>query len=216
MTYDPAKISMSALMRPAFDAGIALTRLDERIVRSLVGAGWIERQNFADACASLWIDGELVHLEDLVLHDATRDIRTPTHELTIARGVLRTRRRISAQSPEWALSTDGIRTLRKTSEITSTDTDEAEAANFPLNAQIAPRIQASPKYRDLTPLEFLADRRNAIAHGRRTFENGANDLTLPDIAELASITLNFLPSAIFTIVVMALSTLWWGDVHPST
>ncbi len=203
-------------MRPAFDAGIALTRLDERIVRSLVGAGWIERQNFADACASLWIDGELVHLEDLVLHDATRDIRTPTHELTIARGVLRTRRRISAQSPEWALSTDGIRTLRKTSEITSTDTDEAEAANFPLNAQIAPRIQASPKYRDLTPLEFLADRRNAIAHGRRTFENGANDLTLPDIAELASITLNFLPSAIFTIVVMALSTLWWGDVHPST
>ncbi len=203
-------------MRPAFDAGIALTRLDERIVRSLVGAGWIERQNFADACASLWIDGELVHLEDLVLHDATRDIRTPTHELTIARGVLRTRRRISAQSPEWALSTDGIRTLRKTSEITSTDTDEAEAANFPLNAQIAPRIQASPKYRDLTPLEFLADRRNAIAHGRRTFENGANDLTLPDIAELASITLNFLPSAIFTIVVMALSTLWWGDVHPSS
>ncbi|CDI09832.1 conserved protein of unknown function [Agrobacterium pusense] len=41
--------------------------------------------HFADACASLWIDGELVHLEDLVLHDATRDIRTPAHELTIAR-----------------------------------------------------------------------------------------------------------------------------------
>lgn len=68
--------------------------------------------------------------------------------------------------------------------------------NFPLNAQIAPRIQASPKYRDLTPLEFLADRRNAIAHGRRTFENGANDLTLPDIAELASITLDYLVLAV--------------------
>lgn len=35
----------------------------------------------ADACASLWIDGELVHLEDVVLHDATKDIRAPTHEL---------------------------------------------------------------------------------------------------------------------------------------
>ncbi|MBG0511062.1 DUF1612 and helix-turn-helix domain-containing protein [Agrobacterium sp. MOPV5] len=114
MTYDLAKISMTALMRPVFDAGVALTRLDERIARSPVGSGWIERQNFADACASLWIDGELVHLEDLVLHDATRDIRTPTHELTIARDVLRTRRRIAAQLPDWALSAEGIRTLRQT------------------------------------------------------------------------------------------------------
>lgn len=116
MAYDLTKISMTALIRPAFDAGIALTRLDERIARSPVGQGWIERTHFADACASLWIDGELVHLEDLVLHDATRDIRTPTHELTIARDVLRTRRRIAAQSSDWALSAEGIRTLRQTSD----------------------------------------------------------------------------------------------------
>ncbi len=114
IAYDLAKISMTGLMRPAFDAGVALARLDEGIARSLVGAGWIERQNFADACASLWIGGELVHLEDLVLHDAFRDTRTPTHELTIARDVLRTRRRISGQSPDWALSAEGIRTLRQT------------------------------------------------------------------------------------------------------
>jgi hypothetical protein len=129
MAYDPAKISMSALMRPAFDAGVVLTRLDERIARSPVGAGFLDRQNFADACASLWIDGELVHLEDLVLHDATKDIRTPTHELTIARDVLRTRRRIAGQSPDWAFSADGIRSLRKTSEIGSGGGDEATPAD---------------------------------------------------------------------------------------
>ncbi len=128
MAYDIAKISMTALMRPAFDAGCALTRLDERIARSPVGHGWIERQNFADACASLWIDGELVHLEDLILHDATKDIRTPTHELTIARDVLRTRRRIAGQSQDWALSSDGLRSLRKTSEIGSGGGDEATRA----------------------------------------------------------------------------------------
>ncbi|HWU63689.1 MAG TPA: RHE_PE00001 family protein [Ensifer sp.] len=127
MAYDLTKISMTALMRPAFDAGLSLTRLDERIARSPVGQGWIERSHFADACASLWIDGELVHLEDLVLHDATKDIRTPTHELTIARDVLRTRRRIAAQPPGWALSPDGVRTLRKTAEITSADTEEVQA-----------------------------------------------------------------------------------------
>jgi len=97
MAYDISKIGINALMRPAFDAGVALARLDERIARSPVGQGWTERQNFADACASLWIDGELVHLEDLVLHDAFRDPRTPTHELTIARDVLRTRRRLCPQ-----------------------------------------------------------------------------------------------------------------------
>jgi hypothetical protein len=126
MAYDLAKISMTALMRPAFDAGIALTRLDERIARSAVGEGFVERTHFTDACASLWIDGELVHLEDLVLHDATKDVRTPTHELTIARDVLRTRRRIAAQLPGWALSTDGIRTLRKTAEIAQLETDEGQ------------------------------------------------------------------------------------------
>ncbi|PDS69651.1 RHE_PE00001 family protein [Rhizobium phaseoli] len=125
MAYHLAKISISALMRPAFDAGVGLARLDERIARSPVGQGFLERQHFADACASLWIDGELVHLEDLVLHDATRDIRTPTHELTIARDVLRTRRRIAGQSPDWAFSADGIRSLRKTSEIGAGGADEA-------------------------------------------------------------------------------------------
>ncbi|MBO9136210.1 DUF1612 and helix-turn-helix domain-containing protein (plasmid) [Rhizobium sp. B230/85] len=128
MAYDVSKISMTALMRPAFDAGVALTRLDERVARSPVGQGWIERSHFADACASLWIDGELVHLEDLVLHDATRDIRTPTHELTIARDVLKTRRRIAGQLPDWALSADGIRSLRKTSETGSDGGDDATTA----------------------------------------------------------------------------------------
>jgi hypothetical protein len=141
MAYDLAKISMSDLMRPAFDAGIALTRLDERIARSPVGQGWIERSHFADACASLWIDGELVHLEDLVLHDATRDIRTPTHELTIARDVLRTRRRIAAQSPGWAFSAEGIRTLRQTSDITSAGAADAETAGV-----IRPAVVIDPEW----------------------------------------------------------------------
>ncbi len=113
MPYDLTRLPIQTLLRPVSDVGIALTRLDERIARSDVGGGWIERSHFADACASLWIDGELVHLEDLVLHDAGHDIRTPTHELSIARDMLRTRRRIASQPPGWALSPDGLRTLRQ-------------------------------------------------------------------------------------------------------
>jgi hypothetical protein len=115
MVYDLSKLPIHTLLKQLSDATAALCRLDERIARSSVGAGWCERQNFSDACASLWIDGELVHLEDLVLHDATRDVRAPTHELTIARDILKTRRRIVAQPSDWALSPDGIRSLRQAS-----------------------------------------------------------------------------------------------------
>jgi Protein of unknown function (DUF1612)/HTH DNA binding domain len=152
MAYDIAKISMTALMEPAFRAGIELARLDERIARSPVGQGFIERSQFTDACASLWIDGELVHLEDLVLHDATKDIRTPTHELTIARDVLRTRRRIAGQSPDWALSADGIRSLRKTSEIGAGGADEATTAGV---VRPAVAIDAEGEGGDIDDIENL-------------------------------------------------------------
>lgn len=125
MAYDLAKLPFQSLLRTLSDAGIALARLDERIARSAVGEGFVERAHFADACASLWIDGELVHLEDLVLHDAGHDIRTPTHELTIARDVLRTRRRIAAQPSGWALSLDGLRTLRQASPAESVRADSS-------------------------------------------------------------------------------------------
>jgi hypothetical protein len=45
---------------------------------------------------------------------------------------------------------------------------------------------------ELSPLQFLADRRNAIAHGQRSFEEGASDLQLSDIAELGNVTLDYL------------------------
>ncbi|MEJ5081310.1 hypothetical protein [Ochrobactrum sp. MYb379] len=82
--------------------------LDETLVYSPVGTRLIERFHFADASASLWLDGELVEMEDLILHEAARDIHSPSHALTIARDVLQTRRRITAQAPDWALSPNGL------------------------------------------------------------------------------------------------------------
>lgn len=59
MRYDPANLPIQSLLKP-------LTEATATCARSPVGAGFLERQHFADACASLWLDGELVHLEDLV------------------------------------------------------------------------------------------------------------------------------------------------------
>lgn len=88
-----------------------LARLDEAVRRSTVGEGFIERGHFFDAAASMWVAGELVHIEDLVLHDARMDIRAPTHELTIAHAILRSRRRIAGADPGWALSEAGVASL---------------------------------------------------------------------------------------------------------
>lgn len=112
MSYDLAHLPVKTLLRPAIDAAAGLARLDERIACSSLGRGLVERAHFADACASLWVDGELVTVEDLVLHSDGHDIRTPTHELTIARDVLRCRRRIASHPPDWVLSQAGLSALR--------------------------------------------------------------------------------------------------------
>ncbi len=95
-----------------------------------------------------------MHLEDLVLHDATRDIRTPTHELTIARDVLRTRRRISGQSPDWALSVDGIRILRQTSD-TGASGAEAVAPAVVIRPASAVNAEGEGEGEDVDDVENL-------------------------------------------------------------
>ncbi len=63
---------------------------------------------------------------------------------------------------------------------------------FSMPPEMWSRIAASPEYGDKTPLQFLADRRNAIAHGKRSFEDGASDLGLSEIRKLADVTLDYM------------------------
>ena len=108
----PDPLPWAQLVGPLAAAEDAVARLDERLAKSPIRDGTISRTHFTDACASLWLDGELVHLEDLVLHDAGMDIRAPTHELTRAHAVMRVRRRIAEAKPNWALSASGLSSLR--------------------------------------------------------------------------------------------------------
>ena len=79
MAYPIDTLALGALLLPVAQASAQITRLDERLAGSQIRAGFVERSHFHDAVASLWVDGELVHLEDLVLHDARMDVRTPRH-----------------------------------------------------------------------------------------------------------------------------------------
>ena len=67
---------------------------------------------------------------------------------------------------------------------------------FELNEIIARKLNDSAQYGDKSPLEFLAERRNAIAHGKRSFESGADDLTLRQIEDLSKVTLEYMQLAV--------------------
>lgn len=107
----PDPLPWATLAAPLAQAEDTLARLDERLARSPIRDGWSARTHFVDAAAALWLEGQLVPLEDLVLHDAGMDVRAPTHEVVRAHAILRTRRRI-AGAPGWALSAAGLDALR--------------------------------------------------------------------------------------------------------
>ncbi len=139
----PDPLPWAQLAGPFAAAEDALARLDERLAKSPIRDGAISRTHFADACASLWLDGELVHLDDLVLHDAGMDVRTPTHELTRAHAVLCARRRIAEAKPDWALSAAGLASLRGRGEREEEKGNRTEGAgSFGGNDEDAERAEA--------------------------------------------------------------------------
>ncbi|TIU52866.1 MAG: DUF1612 domain-containing protein [Mesorhizobium sp.] len=169
MTYDVTKLPLEPLIGPVARATELLARLDERLARSSVRDGWIERQNFADAASALWLEGELVHVEDLVLHDAHMDIRTPTHELTRAHAVLRARRQIIARAPDWALGRDGLRQLTGRGNVASPAGDgrEGEAISVPASGADEPSDmdEPDPLAQELAAIDAMLERTTKVLDG---------------------------------------------------
>ena len=91
---------------------IAILRFDARLEASGLSAGWQSRCDMTEAVRALLLDGHLVDVGDLVLHDAGMDVRHPTHELTRAAAALRARRTAMARKAPWPLSIDGVAALR--------------------------------------------------------------------------------------------------------
>jgi hypothetical protein len=91
---------------------ISILRFDARLEASGLSAGWQSRCDMTEAVRALLLDGHLIDVGDLVLHDAGMDVRHPTHELTRAAAALRARRTALARKAPWPLSIDGLAALR--------------------------------------------------------------------------------------------------------
>ena len=176
MRYDLTTLPIQTLLPAIIKAEDMLARLDERVLRHAVADGFRERGHFFDAAGALWIGGELVHVEDLVLHDARMDTRTPTHELTIAHAVLRTRRRLWSADPSWGLETAGLAVLRG-------DVGEAEDAVAPRSksAEIV-ELEEQENEQDDFGVDF-AEIDAILARSDKILNGGAPELrqTAPDV-----------------------------------
>src|SRR6187200_1718852 len=103
---------MQAQGRPILSPAYGEPSKFERVHHHPLAEGWAERAHFADACAALWLEGDLVHLEDRVLRDAGMDVRMAADGTNRAMSVLRARRLIGRRGGEWALSSVGLDILR--------------------------------------------------------------------------------------------------------
>jgi hypothetical protein len=159
MGYGIDDIRIEALLPALGRAEDRLARLDERVARSPIGEGFRERNHFYDAAASMWIAGELVHIEDLVLHDASMDVRTPTHELTQAHAILRSRRRLWRETASWGIGAAGMATLRGRTALPEADVADDEDPTDELDDDaIAVRDALQAEYAELDAALASAER----------------------------------------------------------
>ncbi|WP_158807795.1 RHE_PE00001 family protein [Beijerinckia sp. L45] len=177
MTYTlPDPIPWSKLSGPLARAEDALARLDQTLAKSPIRAGWSARTHFADAAASLWLDGSLIAQDDLVLHDARMDIRVPTHELVRAHAVLRARRRIASEpDPAWALSAAGLAALRDRVGSDATqgravtpDPGDTDADEDDLSSASGEPDEDDPLAAELAALDALIARSDRVLAGERS------------------------------------------------
>ena len=83
------KLRIDAVLRPFAAAQEAVSRLDERARRSPCRDAWMQRALFHEACACQGFEGDLVHLEDLVLLDGHAYSGAPSMALSSALEILK-------------------------------------------------------------------------------------------------------------------------------
>lgn len=90
---------------PFWAAHNNIIRLDERIRRTPLGDPCMERLLYAEACACQLAEGDLVHLEDLVLLDGRSYTGAPSIALSSAMSILKHWRRARGADPMTLLRT---------------------------------------------------------------------------------------------------------------
>jgi Protein of unknown function (DUF1612)/HTH DNA binding domain len=200
---------------------IAILRFDARLEASGLSAGWQSRCDMTEAVRALLLDGHLVDVGDLVLHDAGMDVRHPTHELTRAAAALRARRTAMARKAPWPLSIDGLGALRGLSSMAGDqpvrskgkrpDPDDEEA--YPPYAN-----DADPWKAHLAEIDALLDRTSKVLAGETPLPKNRSHLVYDpdqDEAEAEDLWLDVVKRTSSWPAIAAAAVAWnaWLDLN---
>jgi hypothetical protein len=200
---------------------IAVLRFDARLEGSGLAAGWQSRCDMTEAVRALILDGHLVDVGDLVLHDAGMDVRHPTHELTRADAALKSRRTAMARKGPWPLSIDGLSALRgiggvadeasRPSKVKRPDPDDDEA--YPLHAN-----DADPWKAHFAEIDALLDRTSKVLAGETPLRKSRSHLVYDpdqDEAENEDLWLDLIKRTSHWPAVAAAAVAWnaWLDLN---
>jgi hypothetical protein len=200
---------------------IAILRFDARLEGSGLAAGWQSRCDMTEAVRALILDGHLVDVGDLVLHDAGMDVRHPTHELTRAAAALKSRRTAMARKAPWPLSIDGLSALRgiggvaeeasRPSKVKRPNPDDDEA--YPLHAN-----DADPWKAHFAEIDALLDRTSKVLAGETPLRKSRSHLVYDpdqDEAENEDLWLDLIKRTSHWPAVAAAAVAWnaWLDLN---
>jgi hypothetical protein len=166
---------------------LEIKSFDARLEASGLSGGWQSRCDMNEAVRALILDGHLVDIGDLVLHDAGMDVRSPTHEITRAASALRARRTAMARKAPWPISYDGLAALRgvgpvKAEELKAkgkrkVDPDDDDA--YPAFAN-----DADPWKAHFAEIDALLDRTDKVLAGETPLPKSRSHLVYdPDVDE---------------------------------
>ena len=200
---------------------IRILRFDARLEASGLAAGWQSRCDMTEAVRALLLDGHLVDVGDLVLHDAGMDVRHPTHELTRAAAALRARRTALARKAPWPLSIDGLAALRGIGGVTEEAAtrgkgrrpDPEDEAAYPLYAN-----DADPWKAHFAEIDALLDRTNKVLAGETPLRKSRSHLVYDpdqDEAEAEDLWLDVVQRTSSWPAIAAASVAWqaWLDLN---
>ena len=132
----------------------------------------------------MWVAGELVHLEDLVLHDAQMDIRAPSHELIIAHRIVRARRRVARNDPGWAVTRSGIMALAGVAEGLSVESETDDRGGEGVELDLVDHDALSPELAEIDEVlartKWLVDGNAAVEQRKREPEISVGELLIRD------------------------------------
>ncbi|PZR90884.1 MAG: hypothetical protein DI537_17565 [Stutzerimonas stutzeri] len=136
--------------RRAEDLAIQVCHLDARLGASGLADGWQNRADLNEATMSIQMDGALVDLGDLVLHDANMNTRAPSYELGRAAAALQAYRLARQRPAPWPLTHRGIVSLAG-GVAAKVEPDERRAADDQKSRADDDGEQSRPKDDDVDP-----------------------------------------------------------------